>query len=643
MEQPSVLGERHNVVAGVGEGAGVAHFEASSCSSRIVLRRDVDRGVSVFPRMVASMAAIAIVAVGLAAPAAGQTAPADCPEAVPISEVQRGTTGTGYTVVQGRDPEPFSIVVLGVLRDALGPGRDMIVADATSPAIETAGGIWAGMSGSPVYVGERLMGAVAYGLSEDDSSIAGITPAQDLLNVMDYPANVPEPTFQSRAQTIELTPRLLSRVEATSAGSDSGSSLRALQVPLSVSGGRGSRLVGRAIAREGLPYIAYAGSSATSGEGAEATATSSLVPGDSFAGSFSYGDITIAEIGTTAIVCNDMAVAFGHSIYPFFPQGKTEMGANEAEVLAIVDNPNFKLATVEELVGTVDQDRLAGVRALLNVIPSAVPIRSTVTAEDLGRTLTGQTDVVVESLVPTIANVHMVDSVDSVFDQVGTGSLDASWTITGTRASGATWELTASNRYASDEDIARESFGQLAGHLFALYYNGHEEIDFTGVTAEATVREAIDRYIIGGLLVSKNGGAYRGRRRISVEPGDRLGLRVLLPDNFSPDAGSEPFFADMELKVPRRSAGRGYIQVRGGGGGGGFRACFYDGEYCARRIASRYDSFDALLEGLAKSRPNNTIVARLRLGRRGNVVSRDRATVDKLVNGEDYLQVTVER
>ena len=101
-------------------------------------------------------------------------------------------------------------------------------------------------------------------------------------------------------------------------------------------------------------------------------------------------------------------------------------------------------------------------------------------------------------------------------------------------------------------------------------------------------------------------------------------------------------FVEMELKVPRRSAGQGYIQVRGGSRGGGFRSCFYDGEYCARRIAARYPTFDALLEGLANKRGNNSLTARLRLGRRqSTVVSRDKATVDKVVSGDGFVQVTV--
>lgn len=592
-----------------------------------------------FSKSVASLSLAALFSAAFVVPAAGQTPPAACPAPVPIEEVTEGMTGTGYTVVRGTEPEPFGAQVLGVLSDALGPGRDMIVADLTSPAIESAGGIWAGMSGSPVYVGERLLGAVGYGLSEEDSSIAGLTPAQDMLDILSYPLRGETSASGSRTDTIAVTPTIQRQIQA--AEGDSGSaSLRALRVPLSVSGGRGSRLVNRSIVREGLPYIAYSGSSASGDVTAGATGT--LEPGDSFAGSFSYGDITVAEIGTAAIVCDNRAIAFGHSVYPFFPQGYTEMGANEADVLTIVDNPNFKLATIEALVGTVDQDRLAGVRALLDVIPSVVPVTSTVVAEDLGRTLQGETRVVVQKMVPTIANVHMVDSVDSAFDQVGQGSLEATWTITGTRAGGLPWQLTRSNMYASVEDIARESFNELTGNLFALFYNGHEEVAFTGVDADITVGESLDSYALVKVLVSVDGGRYRGSPRVRVDRGSRLALRVMVRPPDAPADGSEDVPLEMALKVPRSVSGNGYITVTGGGRGGGFRSCFYDGEFCAKRIAARYASFDALLEGLSRKRGNNSIAARLRFGRRGEVVSRDRVDTDKVVRGETYTQVLLD-
>jgi SpoIVB peptidase S55 len=94
----------------------------------------------------------------------------------------RRLAGTGYTISSGTTPKPFTARVIGVLKDGIAPGLDMIIVETDSPAIRDAGGIWAGMSGSPVYTSDgRLLGAVAYGLSGAPSRIGGITPAEEML------------------------------------------------------------------------------------------------------------------------------------------------------------------------------------------------------------------------------------------------------------------------------------------------------------------------------------------------------------------------------------------------------------------------------------------------------------------------------
>ena len=104
----------------------------------------------------------------LRAPAGDERQPGSDPEchrlhvvgfAGHVEDVPSALRALDIVVHASTEPEPFGVQVLGVLSDALGPGRDMIVADVTSPAIEAAGGIWAGMSGSPVYVGDRLLGS----------------------------------------------------------------------------------------------------------------------------------------------------------------------------------------------------------------------------------------------------------------------------------------------------------------------------------------------------------------------------------------------------------------------------------------------------------------------------------------------------
>src|SRR6185436_12986650 len=122
-------------------------------------------------RVIAVAAAAALAALGaLAVPAPARAAaapPGSCPAAVPVSQ--------------------FTARVIGVLRDGIAPGLDMIIVETDSPAIRAAGGIWAGMSGSPVYTSDgRLLGAVAFGLSGAPSRIGGITPAEEMLKVLGF-------------------------------------------------------------------------------------------------------------------------------------------------------------------------------------------------------------------------------------------------------------------------------------------------------------------------------------------------------------------------------------------------------------------------------------------------------------------------
>src|SRR3954454_13551624 len=99
--------------------------------------------------------------------------------------------GIGWTGAHGSTPQPFRVKVLGVLPDGINNGVDLIVAKVAdvegSDMISNVGGIWAGISGSPVYVGDKLLGSVSYGLG-GINRIAGITPAADVLRILNYPA-----------------------------------------------------------------------------------------------------------------------------------------------------------------------------------------------------------------------------------------------------------------------------------------------------------------------------------------------------------------------------------------------------------------------------------------------------------------------
>ena len=105
--------------------------------------------------------------------------PADAP-ALPLNELKPGAKGQVWTVFRGTEPEPFEVIVTGVLQNALGPGKSLIVCELTDPRVQSMGAV-AGMSGSPVFVEGRLVGAVAYGFPFSKETIAGLTPIGEMI------------------------------------------------------------------------------------------------------------------------------------------------------------------------------------------------------------------------------------------------------------------------------------------------------------------------------------------------------------------------------------------------------------------------------------------------------------------------------
>ena len=106
----------------------------------------------------------------------------------PLSKIQRGMTGTAWTVFAGSKPEPMEVEVLGVLRGARGPGQDMILVRLHGTKPEYTG-VVEGMSGSPVYIDGKLLGALAYRIGQfSKEPIAGVTPIEEMLEIGAMPA-----------------------------------------------------------------------------------------------------------------------------------------------------------------------------------------------------------------------------------------------------------------------------------------------------------------------------------------------------------------------------------------------------------------------------------------------------------------------
>jgi hypothetical protein len=582
--------------------------------------------------LVRAGAAVTVVALGVtgftAGPVAAQvTGPVDCPEIRPTNEVTAGMAATGFTVSEGTEPEAFDAEVLGVLPNGVALGRDMIVIETSSPAIDEAGGIWFGMSGSPVYDDTgRLLGAVAFGLTGGPSNIGGLTPAEDLDQLLDYPTS----QTVAPAAAVELSGSVERKVAARTEGDRANFSLRRLRAPLSVSGltQRGYETLAKAIKREGGNYVLSQGSSAPVPE--TTAAPGRLGAGDTFGAAQSYGDISFGGIGTTSIVCDEKAIAFGH---PFGWTGKTELGANEGLTHAIVKDPlfgPFKLASMTEQVGFVDQDRLAGIRALLGPGPQLRAIDSSVSAPDLDRSLDGHSRAVTDDIVPTISFYHLFGNIDSAFDQIGEGNSQVEWTVTGITEDGEPWSLNRSNLYSSNNDISMESSFEVLNQLASLLNNRFTEIDFTGVNLNATVNEGRSGYRIAKVLHSKNGRRFIGGRRVLVKPGSNLFLRVRLKNIVD---GTDRK-VDLKVRVPARFRSGG-LEIAGGSTDGGF-LCFEEFGSCSSSVGKQ-KSFDDLLAALEDAPKGNDLTASL-FGR-GSKTRSVTSELDGVVRGSRFLLV----
>lgn len=587
-------------------------------------------------RWVAVLAGFMLIASLAAVPARqADAAVVACPEAFPVGNLEPGMMAKGYTVEKGYDATEFDVEILGVLENALAPGKDLIIIEASGPMMERIGTIWAGMSGSPVYIDGKLVGAVAYGLTWGPSLIGGVTPAEDMFEVLNYPTS----SSASSPRKVQLNKQMRTKVARQTGMSESQvGSLEQLLTPLSLSGvtGRGLQKIKKTLARENAPFIPHTGGSASE---TAAPADLTIEAGDSFAGALSYGDLTSAGVGTATFVCEGKVVAFGH---PFLFNGETTMGANAARSLTIVTDPasvSYKLATIDNTVGTVDQDRFSAIRATLGSGPSTIPIDSTVESLDTGKSRTGQTRSVLSEYMPFLTFVHSFLNIDVVFDQIGEGSSHLTWTITGTTESGSDWSLERSNRYASRFDISFDSLWELMDQMFILSGNQFEEIEFTGVDLDIDVEETVRQYTMKSLTWSLDGKRFKDTKRVRVRGRETLTLRALL----EPFDGSEPRTVDLTVTVPGRRALRfsgGSVEIFGGiGRGFEGEVCFYEPEFCESEGGGSIDSLQELIDFLEGQPTNDQLTAELRAGKKFNVKSSDVEVLDQVVSGFKRLRL----
>ncbi|MCS7024303.1 MAG: hypothetical protein NZV14_05845 [Bryobacteraceae bacterium] len=288
-----------------------------------------------------------------------------------VQSVRAGQKGVGYTVFSGYRVEPFDVEILGVLENA-GPKQSIILGKLTGgPLAQT--GVLQGMSGSPVYVDGKLVGAVALAFSFAKESIAGIRPFEEMLEAKSVDRGI---RAEAARCLLETCPQLF----ATSARPElrfGEARLAELATPVSFSGFTQAAIdrFSPQLRQLGLePRQAVAG-----GRSSSVPAPPTLRPGSMISVQLVTGDFSIGADGTVTHIEGKRLYAFGHR---FVSLGEVEMPFHAAEVLTLLPNlqTSFKISSSGAPLGVITHDYSTAVRGELGRQARMVPVRIQVQA-----------------------------------------------------------------------------------------------------------------------------------------------------------------------------------------------------------------------------------------------------------------------
>jgi hypothetical protein len=262
---------------------------------------------------------------------------------MPLADVRPGMVGQALTVFQGTKPEPFKVRVVSVMRNFL-PKQDVILIRAEDPRVEFSG-IVAGMSGSPVYIDGKLVGAIAYAWSFAKEPLGGVTPIESMLAERRRPRRAEKETYVERLRGSSGTPDALARGlglpplgPTTTLGEPH---LLRASVPLSVSG-----FTARTVAEltDELRPTGLVPLQAGGGRRPGPPAAGHVEPGSAIGVELVRGDMSMVATGTVTYVNGSDILAFGH---PLFGIGEVYLPLVDAEIHAFLPSlsQSFKMSS----------------------------------------------------------------------------------------------------------------------------------------------------------------------------------------------------------------------------------------------------------------------------------------------------------
>ncbi len=417
-----------------------------------------------------------------------------------LADVRPGLEGVGRTVLSGDAIEEFNVEILGVL-DNVWPKQSLVIARLEGANLEKTG-VMAGMSGSPVYIDGKLLGAVAFAFPFATEPLAGIRPIADMVNA---PPEASRRAVQARSYEEFLADsRRLSPIESVSSGAGQ---FAPIATPLSFAGftARTVEVFGDQLRDLGIRPVQGVGGQSRD------VSVSPLEPGSMISVGLIRGDLNATAAGTVTHIDGDRIYAFGHR---FLSSGPVELPMMSSSVVTVVPNlqSSFKMAGTGRELGAITLDRSAGIVGALGRSPQLVP-----TSVKLNETAYSLELVRDPFLTPFLLQLALFSVVDSTERSLGPSSIRVSGSVDFEEA---VPNLSLDDVYAGAGNAPfNVSQGTSSPLAFALQRAINElTVESIDITMESIPQIEVTRVIQGWAA------------RTTVRPGEKVDLSVLLRD-----------------------------------------------------------------------------------------------------------------
>ena len=422
---------------------------------------------------------------------------------MPVDEIRPGMVGVGRTVFEGSELQDFKVHILGVLRNVQGPKRDLILARLEGGPLASTG-VAQGMSGSPVYIDGRLIGAVSYSIGAfSKEPIAGITPIAEMKDATAMPraraaqqVKLELPiTRENLAAALSatygrLTPFANRSAEVetigmpAAAGAQLGAMLRPISTPLLMGGFEPdiADLIAGAFRESGFTPVISGSATAE----VQARPVGPLREGDAVGVTLIGGDLEMGATGTITHIDGDRLYAFGHPLYNL---GPAEFPMTRAHVYMMLPSlmTSFKISSLGETIGTLQQDRATAIAGTLGKGPALVPMTVTIESVRGGETVkrTVNLQLVKDQLfTPLLAYVSMFNTLGAYERQFGAATISLK---SRTRLKGH-GDLVVEDVYATENPLLGASTA-VAGPLTMMLGNNISEVSVESLDVTVTATE----------------------------------------------------------------------------------------------------------------------------------------------------------